>query len=151
MQNQTAHNKIIETDDEEFINMCGIVGYVGYQNAVDVLIDGLRHLEYRGYDSSGVALYNGGKINVYKAQGKLQNLVDELKKQDPSEIKSNAGIGHIRWATHGVPNQINAHPQTCNCGGLTLVHNGIIENYAELNTELENAGCKFKSQQKRKI
>ena len=132
MQNQTAHNKIIETDDEEFINMCGIVGYVGYQNAVDVLIDGLRHLEYRGYDSSGVALYNGGKINVYKAQGKLQNLVDELKKQDPSEIKSNAGIGHIRWATHGVPNQINAHPQTCNCGGLTLVHNGIIENYAEL-------------------
>ena len=146
MQNQTAHNKIIETDDEEFINMCGIVGYVGYQNAVDVLIDGLRHLEYRGYDSSGVALYNGGKINVYKAQGKLQNLVDELKKQDPSEIKSNAGIGHIRWATHGVPNQINAHPQTCNCGGLTLVHNGIIENYAELKTELENAGCKFKSQ-----
>ena len=126
--------------------MCGIVGYVGYQNAVDILIDGLKHLEYRGYDSSGVALMAGGKINVYKAQGKLQNLIDELKTKNDSDIKSNMGIGHIRWATHGLPNQINAHPQTCNCGGLTLVHNGIIENYASLKTELEKEGCKFKSQ-----
>ncbi len=126
--------------------MCGIVGYVGYQNAVDILIDGLKHLEYRGYDSSGVALMADGKINVYKAQGKLQNLIDELKTKSDSDIKSNMGIGHIRWATHGLPNQINAHPQTCNCGGLTLVHNGIIENYASLKTELEKEGCKFKSQ-----
>ena len=126
--------------------MCGIVGYVGYQNAVDILIDGLKHLEYRGYDSSGVALMADGKINVYKAQGKLQNLIDELKTKNDSDIKSNMGIGHIRWATHGLPNQINAHPQTCNCGGLTLVHNGIIENYASLKTELEKEGCKFKSQ-----
>ena len=126
--------------------MCGIVGYVGYQNAVDILIDGLKHLEYRGYDSSGVALMADGKINVYKAQGKLQNLIDELKTKNGSDIKSNMGIGHIRWATHGLPNQINAHPQTCNCGGLTLVHNGIIENYASLKTELEKEGCKFKSQ-----
>ena len=126
--------------------MCGIVGYVGYQNAVDILIDGLKHLEYRGYDSSGVALMADGKINVYKAQGKLQNLIDELKTKNDSDIKSNMGIGHIRWATHGLPNQINAHPQTCNCGGLTLVHNGIIENYASLKSELEKEGCKFKSQ-----
>ena len=126
--------------------MCGIVGYVGYQNAVDILIDGLKHLEYRGYDSSGVALMADGKINVYKAQGKLQNLIDELKTKNDSDIKSNMGIGHIRWATHGLPNQINAHPQTCNCGGLTLVHNGIIENYASLKTELEKEGYKFKSQ-----
>lgn len=126
--------------------MCGIVGYVGYQNAVDILIDGLKHLEYRGYDSSGVALMADSKINVYKAQGKLQNLIDELKTKNDSDIKSNMGIGHIRWATHGLPNQINAHPQTCNCGGLTLVHNGIIENYASLKTELEKEGCKFKSQ-----
>lgn len=126
--------------------MCGIVGYVGYQNAVDILIDGLKHLEYRGYDSSGVALMADGRINVYKAQGKLQNLIDELKTKNDSDIKSNMGIGHIRWATHGLPNQINAHPQTCNCGGLTLVHNGIIENYASLKTGLEKEGCKFKSQ-----
>lgn len=126
--------------------MCGIVGYVGKKPVVDILLDGLEQLEYRGYDSSGIALKCPDSIKVYKAEGKLKNLREELAPHAYEIIKSTTGIGHIRWATHGAPTVINAHPHTCNCGKLVLVHNGIIENYKELKEELEAKGCEFKSQ-----
>ncbi len=126
--------------------MCGIVGYTGFQDAVNILIDGLSHLEYRGYDSSGVALMGKDKINIYKAPGKLSNLIEKLKTENPDNIKSTTGIGHIRWATHGLPTLVNAHPHCCTCGGLTLVHNGIIENYHEIKENLIKEGYEFKSQ-----
>lgn len=126
--------------------MCGIVGYVGSKPVIDILLNGLSKLEYRGYDSAGVAVNSEGKIKVYKAEGKLQNLKDLLE-EHKAEIKdTTAGIGHIRWATHGLPNTINAHPHTCNCGKLAIVHNGIVENYKELKKELMKNGCEFKSE-----
>ena len=126
--------------------MCGIVGYVGSKSVVDILLNGLSKLEYRGYDSAGVAINSEGKIKIYKAEGKLQNLKDLLESHK-SEIKNTSvGIGHIRWATHGLPNTINAHPHTCNCGKLAIVHNGIVENYKELKEELIKDGCVFKSE-----
>jgi len=126
--------------------MCGIIGYIGDKKASDILISGLSHLEYRGYDSSGVALMHGNDVDIYKASGKLVNLIEVLKtKQDVCNI-SHIGIGHIRWATHGLPTTENAHPHTCNCKSLTLVHNGIIENYQELKEELIKEGSVFKSQ-----
>lgn len=125
--------------------MCGIVGYIGKQNATDILLNGLSHLEYRGYDSSGVALYFDNDIEIYKASGKLENLKNILVNKDICK-KSQMGIGHIRWATHGLPTTENAHPHTCNCKSLVLVHNGIIENYKELKTELVQLGCEFKSE-----
>ena len=126
--------------------MCGIIGYIGDRKASEVLISGLSHLEYRGYDSSGVALMRGSDVQIFKAQGKLKNLIEILK--DKQDICNNAhiGIGHIRWATHGLPTTINAHPHTCDCKNLTLVHNGIIENYQELKEELTKLGCHFVSQ-----
>ena len=126
--------------------MCGIIGYIGDKKASDILISGLSHLEYRGYDSSGVALMHDDGIDVYKAQGKLINLIENLKDKQEVCDKSHIGIGHIRWATHGLPTTINAHPHTCNCKSLTLVHNGIIENYQELKEELIAQGCAFQSQ-----
>ncbi|MBO7672132.1 glutamine--fructose-6-phosphate transaminase (isomerizing) [bacterium] len=126
--------------------MCGIVGYIGNKSAVDILIDGLKQLEYRGYDSSGVALMNTDNIDIYKAEGKLQNLADKLFMNRDKVVNSTLGIGHIRWATHGAPTVINAHPHTCNCGGVAVVHNGIIENYKELRAKLEAEGCVFRSQ-----
>jgi glucosamine--fructose-6-phosphate aminotransferase (isomerizing) len=126
--------------------MCGIVGYVGKKPVVDILLDGLEQLEYRGYDSSGIALKCSDSIKVFKAEGKLNNLREELAPHAYELTKSTTGIGHIRWATHGAPNVINAHPHTCNCGSLVVVHNGIIENYKELKVELEAKGCKFKTQ-----
>lgn len=126
--------------------MCGIIGYIGDKKASEILISGLSHLEYRGYDSSGVALMHGNEIDVYKAQGKLVNLIEVLKEKQEICAKSNIGIGHIRWATHGLPTTTNAHPHTCNCKSLTLVHNGIIENYQELKEELISQGCTFQSQ-----
>lgn len=126
--------------------MCGIVGYVGEKNVVEVLTKGLSSLEYRGYDSSGVALLADGKTKIYKAEGKLQNLKDLLATKEDEIKTANVGIGHIRWATHGVPNEINAHPHTCNCGKLALVHNGIIENFAEIKAELIEKGSIFKSE-----
>ena len=126
--------------------MCGIVGYVGHKPVVDILLDGLAQLEYRGYDSSGIAVKCSDSIKVYKAEGKLANLRDELSFHAYELSKSTMGIGHIRWATHGAPTVINAHPHTCNCGNLVIVHNGIIENYKELKAELEAKGCIFKSQ-----
>ena len=126
--------------------MCGIVGYVGKKPVLDILLDGLEQLEYRGYDSSGVAIKCTDAIKVYKAEGKLSNLREELAPHAYELAKSTMGIGHIRWATHGAPTVINAHPHTCNCGNLVIVHNGIIENYKELKEELEAKGCVFKSQ-----
>ena len=126
--------------------MCGIVGYVGNRPVVDILLDGLEQLEYRGYDSSGVALKLEDEIKVYKAEGKLINLRNTLKPHISEIMSSTMGIGHIRWATHGAPTLLNAHPHTCNCGNLVLVHNGIIENYKELREKLSAKGCVFRSQ-----
>ena len=126
--------------------MCGIVGYVGCKPVVDILTDGLEQLEYRGYDSSGIAVMCEDKIKVYKAVGKLNNLKSELLQHKGEYEKATMGIGHIRWATHGAPTVLNAHPHTCSCGNLVLVHNGIIENYKELREELAKDGCVFRSQ-----
>ena len=126
--------------------MCGIVGYVGKKPVVDILLDGLEQLEYRGYDSSGIAIKTSTSIDVYKAEGKLANLRDVLRPCTDKITQSTMGIGHIRWATHGAPTVLNAHPHTCNCGNLVVVHNGIIENYKELRSELEAEGCTFRSQ-----
>ena len=126
--------------------MCGIVGYVGHKPVVDILLDGLEQLEYRGYDSSGIAVKCADSIKVYKAEGKLVNLREELAPHAYEISKATLGIGHIRWATHGAPTVVNAHPHTCGCGKLVVVHNGIIENYKELKAELEAKGCKFRSQ-----
>ena len=126
--------------------MCGIVGYVGTNSVLDILLDGLEQLEYRGYDSSGIAIKTDDEIKVYKAVGKLKNLRNELSSHISEISKSTMGIGHIRWATHGAPTVVNAHPHTCNCGNLVVVHNGIIENYKELKAKLEEKGCVFRSQ-----
>ena len=126
--------------------MCGIVGYIGDKKASEILLKGLSYLEYRGYDSSGVALMTKNKIEIFKAPGKLNNLREVLSNQQNICNKSTLGIGHIRWATHGLPTELNAHPHTCNCGSLVVVHNGIIENYKELKNELIKYGCEFKSQ-----
>lgn len=126
--------------------MCGIVGYVGHKSVADILTDGLEQLEYRGYDSSGIAVMCEDKIKVYKAVGKLNNLKTELLQHKGEYEKATMGIGHIRWATHGAPTVLNAHPHTCSCGNLVLVHNGIIENYKELREELAKDGCIFRSQ-----
>lgn len=126
--------------------MCGIVGYIGDKPVVDILIDGLHQLEYRGYDSAGVAVQCGDKINVYKAEGKLENLSSVLMQHKDEYAGSTLGIGHIRWATHGAPTVVNAHPHTCNCGNLVIVHNGIIENFKELRGKLEKFGAKFRTQ-----
>lgn len=126
--------------------MCGIVGYIGSKSAVDILLDGLTNLEYRGYDSAGVAVNVDGHVELYKAEGKLQNLKDIVETKKTHIEKSTIGIGHIRWATHGAPTTANAHPHSCNCGRVAVVHNGIIENYKELREKLEKQGCTFRSQ-----
>ena len=122
--------------------MCGIVGYVGGREAVEVLLDGLRRLEYRGYDSAGVAVLNGQGLKLAKAVGRLANLEAELK-QNP--VHGNVGIGHTRWATHGAPSVRNSHPHVSYDNRLGLIHNGIIENYRELKAELQGQGVKFQS------
>lgn len=126
--------------------MCGIVGYVGNKSALDILLEGLTNLEYRGYDSAGIAVNVDGQVELYKAEGKLQNLKDITEAKREHISKSTIGIGHIRWATHGAPTTINAHPHSCNCGRVAVVHNGIIENYKELRAKLEKEGCVFRSQ-----
>lgn len=126
--------------------MCGIVGYTGNQDVIKVLMDGLVSLEYRGYDSSGIAVNDNGEIKVFKAIGKLNNLKEVLKQRQCELGDINSGIGHIRWATHGGATEFNAHPHTCNCGKLVLVHNGIIENFKELKEMLSAKGCIFRSQ-----
>ena len=123
--------------------MCGIVGYIGDKNAYEIVINGLRRLEYRGYDSSGIALYNS-ELNVCKTKGKVEKLVKKAKKN--ISLEANIGIGHTRWATHGEPNNVNAHPLISNNGSLVIVHNGIIENYATIKNELIDKGYNFKSE-----
>ena len=123
--------------------MCGIVAYVGHQEAYPILIDGLKRLEYRGYDSAGVALLNAkDELNVYKAKGKVSDLEAFVAGKD---ISGHIGIAHTRWATHGEPNQTNAHPHLSNSGNMALIHNGIIENYMSLRKELEKRGFTFQS------
>lgn len=123
--------------------MCGIVAYVGHQDAYPILIEGLKRLEYRGYDSAGVALLNAqNELNVYKAKGKVSDLEASVVGKD---ISGHIGIAHTRWATHGEPNQTNAHPHLSNSGNMALIHNGIIENYMSLRKELEKRGFTFKS------
>ncbi len=123
--------------------MCGIVGYLGHRNAYPVLIKGLKRLEYRGYDSAGVALITGdGDLQVYKTKGKVSDLEAYANEKDTSGC---IGIAHTRWATHGEPNSTNAHPHYSASGNLALIHNGIIENYASLKHQLTEAGVEFKS------
>lgn len=122
--------------------MCGIVGYIGDKPAVDILIDGLQRLEYRGYDSSGIAVINGG-LKVQKKQGKVKALSDTVNR---GELGGSVGIGHTRWATHGMPNDANAHPHTNSTGKFAIVHNGIIENFAALRERLLTKGYVFSSE-----
>ena len=126
--------------------MCGIVGYIGNNAVADELLNGLKNLEYRGYDSAGIALNDNKKIAVFKASGKLANLKAVLHEKNAKNCSSFMGIGHIRWATHGAPTIENAHPHLSNDGNLVLVHNGIIENYKELRQKLQNHGVLFHSQ-----
>lgn len=123
--------------------MCGIVGYLGHRDAYPIVIEGLKRLEYRGYDSAGIALFDGTNLNVSKTKGKVTDLENCVEKQIPKE--GHLGIGHTRWATHGVPNDINSHPHTSNSGELVIIHNGIIENYDSLKKELISRGYTFKS------
>ena len=123
--------------------MCGIVAYLGEKNAYEVVIKGLQRLEYRGYDSSGVAIHNDNSVNVYKQKGKVQDLIDFASDKDTN---GSLAIGHTRWATHGLHNNVNAHPHQSSNGKISLVHNGIIENYSVLKKELEQRGHKFLSE-----
>ena len=120
--------------------MCGIVGYKGNQNAISVLLSGLESLEYRGYDSAGIAYKDDKKINIIKSVGKIKNLKENID----DNIESKVGIAHTRWATHGAVTLLNAHPHKV--GKITLVHNGIIENYEDLKVMLEENNYKFKGQ-----
>lgn len=122
--------------------MCGIVGYIGDKNVYPILIGGLQRLEYRGYDSSGIAIFNK-ELKVYKCKGKVSDLEDHVSNKD---IHGTIGMGHTRWATHGEPNDTNAHPHTSMNGNFVLVHNGIIENYAEIKSDLAKKGVVFQTQ-----
>lgn len=123
--------------------MCGIVAYLGSKPAQPILIEGLKRLEYRGYDSSGVGLINGNTVKITKSNGRISVLESLLREPNSNEV---LGIGHTRWATHGAPNTVNAHPHTDFTGKIALVHNGIIENYSALKTFLIGKGCTFKSE-----
>ena len=122
--------------------MCGITGYIGYRDAYPIIINGLQRLEYRGYDSAGIVLYNDNDVSVTKTKGKVSDLVTKAAK---TPLNGTLGVGHTRWATHGAPNDVNSHPHVSQSGNLVLVHNGIIENYDTIKTELINRGYTFKS------
>src|SRR5215831_948747 len=121
--------------------MCGIVGYTGPKQAYPIILKGLKRLEYRGYDSAGIALLNHG-MKVHKKKGKVADLEESLVGAD---LHANVGIGHTRWATHGEPSDRNAHPHTSSNGKLSMIHNGIIENYAQIKQELIKKGYEFAS------
>ena len=123
--------------------MCGIVGYIGYREAYPIVIKGLKRLEYRGYDSAGIMVYDGHDIKLSKTKGKVSDL--EIKSNSEITVNGTIGMGHTRWATHGVPNDVNSHPHVSNSGDLTIIHNGIIENYAPLKQELIKRGYIFHS------
>ncbi|MBU0519436.1 glutamine--fructose-6-phosphate transaminase (isomerizing) [bacterium] len=123
--------------------MCGIIGYIGYRDAVPILISGLKRMEYRGYDSAGLAIAGNGRIQVKKEVGKISELEQVL---NGGVVHGNIGLGHTRWATHGVPSQVNAHPHIDSKGHIALIHNGIIENYAALRQRMEKKGHKFRTE-----
>ena len=123
--------------------MCGIVGYLGPKNASEVIVDGLSKLEYRGYDSAGVAVCNDGELEIRKFKGRLAVLAEDIEK---NEMKGHLGIGHTRWATHGEPSDVNSHPHFNMDKTIAVVHNGIIENYMELKEELKEDGVEFRSE-----
>ncbi len=123
--------------------MCGIVGYIGHRDAYPIIVKGLQRLEYRGYDSAGVAIFDGNEINLVKTKGKVEDL--KKKAQSSISVEGNLGIGHTRWATHGVPNDVNSHPHYSNSGNLVIIHNGIIENYESVKKELTKRGYIFHS------
>lgn len=123
--------------------MCGIVGYIGHRDAYPIILNGLQRLEYRGYDSAGIALYDGTKINLSKTKGKVEDLRNKSKTTIP--LNGKLGIGHTRWATHGIPNDVNSHPHYSNSGDLVVIHNGIIENYESLKKALIKRGYSFAS------
>jgi len=123
--------------------MCGIVGYIGKKKAYPIILEGLKRLEYRGYDSAGIALYDGENLKLSKTKGKVTDLEDKITKE--LSTSGSVGIGHTRWATHGVPNNINSHPHYSNSGDLVIIHNGIIENYASIKKELIKRGYTFSS------
>lgn len=123
--------------------MCGIVGYIGHREAYPIIISGLKRLEYRGYDSAGIALYDGNDLKIAKTKGKVSDLIEKSSKEITKT--GSIGIGHTRWATHGAPNDVNSHPHASNSGDLVIVHNGIIENYEGLKKELIARGYTFKS------
>ena len=125
--------------------MCGIVGYIGHRDASSVVLEGLKKLEYRGYDSAGLALYDGEILKVTKTKGKVSSL---RKLAEKGKIKGNLGLGHTRWATHGVPNNENSHPHFSNSGKIAIVHNGIIENYDTIKKELIKISIKLKHSKK---
>ena len=124
--------------------MCGIVGYLGNRNSLPIILNGLKRLEYRGYDSSGIAIFNGSNVETCKSKGKISKLEKQLKKR--KNFSGSLGIGHTRWATHGEPNDINAHPQFSNSNKLCIVHNGIIENYSTIKQKLVKESFSFKSE-----
>ena len=123
--------------------MCGIVGYIGFREAYPIVIKGLKRLEYRGYDSAGIMLFDGKDLKISKTKGKVSDL--EEKSKDVASSKATIGMGHTRWATHGVPNDINSHPHVSNSGNIVIIHNGIIENYEPLKKELLKRGYTFTS------
>src|SRR5690606_37878846 len=123
--------------------MCGIVGYIGPKTATNIILDGLQRLEYRGYDSAGIAVLQKGEISIRRAVGKLQNLRTTV---DNSPTNGYIGIGHTRWATHGEPTEYNAHPHLSMHGDFVVVHNGIVENYLELRSDLRAEGVEFRSE-----
>ncbi|PSQ90854.1 MAG: glutamine--fructose-6-phosphate aminotransferase, partial [Bacteroidetes bacterium QS_4_64_154] len=123
--------------------MCGIVGYIGDKEAEDLLLTGLKRLEYRGYDSAGLATVNGDVLHVQKQEGKVDDLRNSL---NGSPVDGTTGVGHTRWATHGAPNDANAHPHASTDGSFALVHNGIIENHGVIKERLEEKGYTFQSE-----
>ena len=124
--------------------MCGITGYIGFREAYPIVISGLKRLEYRGYDSAGVMMFDGEKIHLSKTKGKVSDL-EKITEKEPARKQGNIGVGHTRWATHGVPNDLNSHPHFSQSGDLVIVHNGIIENYDTIKKELISRGYTFQS------